>query len=389
MKVLYAWSAAILIIAAGAACNASGSESKGDLATKQAELAKLKKQEIAIGDSIKKVEEEIARLDPSTAIKPKLVGITTLSPQNFTHAIDLQGQIKPDNVVYVAPRGQGGLVRAVYVKQGDYVPKGKLLLKLDDATVRQQIDQVVVQLNLKKDIYERRKNLRAQDIGTEVELLQAKNEVENLQKQIELLKEQQDMSNVYAEISGIADVVNVKVGEFFSPQSAADPKYPGIQLVSNSTLKAVVDIPENYLGSIKRGAQVIVEVPDIHRSYKSTVSQISQQIGATSRSFAVEVKLTPDNLLKANQLVILKIQDYTVNNVMVIPVTTIQTDDKGKYVFVMDTENGKTIARKRQVIAGDVYGANIEIKSGLQAGDKLVTQGYQGLYDGQPLVLQQ
>jgi multidrug efflux pump subunit AcrA (membrane-fusion protein) len=150
-----------------------------------------------------------------------------------------------------------------------------------------------------------------------------------------------------------------------------------------------VDVPENYLSSVKRGAQVIVEIPDTHRSYKTTISQISQQIGATNRTFVAEAKLSPDKLLKANQLAIVKIQDYSVNNVIVIPITTMQTDDKGKYVFVMASENGKTIARKRPVISGDVYGENVEIKSGLQAGDKLVTQGYQGLYDGQPLVLQQ
>jgi multidrug efflux pump subunit AcrA (membrane-fusion protein) len=67
---------------------------------------------------------------------------------------------------------------------------------------------------------------------------------------------------------------------------------------------------------------------------------------------------------------------------------TLQTDDKGKYVFVQAMEKNKPVARKKYVTIGEVYGVNIEIKSGLQAGDQLVSEGYQGLYDGQPLVAQ-
>ena len=115
-----------------------------------------------------------------------LFSVTTIASDRFTHFIDLQGKIDAENIAYVSPRGMGGLVKAVYVKQGQQVNKGQLLMKLDDAVTGQQIDQLKVQLNLAQTMYERRKNLWDKQIGTEMELLQAKANVDNLQKQIGL-----------------------------------------------------------------------------------------------------------------------------------------------------------------------------------------------------------
>ena len=84
----------------------------------------------------------------------------------------------------------------------------------------------------------------------------------------------------------------------------------------------------------------------------------------------------------------MKIRDYAASNTIVIPMTTLQTDEKGKYVYVMVSEKGKQIARKRQVTVGQIYGEQIEIKSGLQSGEQLITQGYQGVYDGQTVTTQ-
>ena len=89
--------------------------------------------------------------------------------------------------------------------------------------------------------------------------------------------------------------------------------------------------------------------------------------------------------VKPNQLAIVKLKDYSASNVVVVPINTIQTDEKGKFVFVLVTENGKKIARKRAVGVGEIYGEQIEVKQGLQVGDQLITAGFQGLYEGQVL----
>jgi multidrug efflux pump subunit AcrA (membrane-fusion protein) len=124
-------------------------------------------------------------------------------------------------------------------------------------------------------------------------------------------------------------------------------------------------------------------VPDANKTFNSTITLVSQLINSNSRAFTAEAQLPADGSLKPNQLAIIKIQDYSASQVLVIPMTTLQTDETGKYVFVMANEKGKPVAKKRPVLVGSVYGEKIEIRKGLQVGDQLITEGFQGLYDGQ------
>ena len=121
------------------------------------------------------------------------------------------------NIAYVTPRnGVGGQVKEIYVKQGDAVKKGQLLLKLDDAILVQQLAQAKQQLSFAQNLYERRKNLWADKIGTEVELVTAKNQVDQAQRQVDIVNQQIDQTRVFADISGVADQVNIRLGEFFN-----------------------------------------------------------------------------------------------------------------------------------------------------------------------------
>lgn len=365
----------VLFVACG---SSSIKETNGDLKDKKAQLQKLKNEQEKLTGDIKKLEEEIGKLDSSTLVKPRLVAITPVTTQNFTHYIDLQGRVTTNNIFYVTPRGQGGQVKAIYVKQGDHVKKGQLLIKLDDAVMLQNLHQLETQLDYAKDIYNRQKNLWDQGIGTEVQYVTAKNNVTNLEKQISVLKEQWNTSNVYAEASGVAETVNIHVGEMFTGLPTST-----ITIVSDTDLKAVVDIPESYLNQVKQGANVVVELPEVNKKFNTTISLISQLINANSRGFMAEAKLPANAGVKPNQLAVIKIQDYAVANAIVIPLTSLQSDNKGKYVYVQADENGRKIARKKIVQPGQVYGDNIEIKQGLNTGDKLITEGFQSLYDGQ------
>ncbi len=380
---------------------ACGSGSKKDpLSVKKTELEKLKSDQEKITSRIGELEKEILKEDPNAIpAKPKLVALTTVQPGVFNHSIDLQGKIDAMNVVYVSPRGQGGVVKAVLVKNGDQVRKGQLLMRLDDAVQRQslvaaeqQISGLQAQLDQANSIYERQQNLWKQNIGTEVQVLNAKTTAEALKSQlaaaqanIKLAREQVDMANVHAEISGIVDQVNIKVGEFFSPQSAAMPT-SGIRIVNNADLKVSVLVPENYLGKIGIGTPMKVVLPEANnREINTKISVASKFIENTSRSFTVEGKLPNDKDLRPNQNAIVKIQDYSAASVISIPLNTLQSDDKGKFVIVAVKEGDKLVARKKTIQVGQLYGAYVEVKEGLKAGDELIIDGFQSLYEGQVL----
>lgn len=366
------------------ACGASTADkSKGGINDKKASLESFKKQKEELDKKISALEAEIAKLDPSSVEeKAKLVSISEVKLQDFQHFIDLQGRITTENTYNVSPRGQGGQVKAIYVKLGDHVKKGQLLLKLDDAMVRQNIAQMETQLSFAKSIYDRQKNLWNEGIGTEVQYLTAKNNVENLEKQMAVVKEQLSLSNVYAEVSGVAETVNIRVGEFFTGAPNA-----GITIVNPSALKAVVDVPENYVAKIKKGMPVIVEVPDLSKQYKTSINLVSETINNISRSFVAEAKVPADNVLKPNQVAVVKILDHQSKNAVVIPVEIVQTDENGKYIYVVGEEKGKKVAKKKPVTIGEFYADLIEVKSGVAAGDKIITRGFQGLYENQVLEL--
>ena len=361
-----------------AACSGNKEENK-DLAGKKAELEKLTKERDAIAAKITTLETEIQKMSGNTATeKTKLVEVTELINQDFSHYIELQGKITTENVSYVTPRGMGGQVKSIYVKEGDNVKKGQLLMKLEDGIIQQNIKQVESQLSFAKNIFQRQENLWKEGIGTEVQYLSAKNNVESLDKQLDLVKEQLSTTSVYAQVSGIVEDVNIRVGETFMGSPMAS-----ITIVNPSAMKAVVDVPENYVSKIRKGMPVVINVPDLNQSFNSSISLISETINVTSRSFVAESKIGGNGNLKPNQIAIVKILDHEAKNAIVIPVETVQSDEKGKYVYVATQEGNKTVARKRVITIGEFYDELIEVNAGLATSDKLITKGYQGLYDGQ------
>ena len=385
---------AILLMAS---CNNSKKDDAAIINDKKAAIEKLKVQSAKNEEEIKKLQAELEKLDSNSAntAKIKLVGTAAVTTQDFKHYIDLQGHVDAENISYISPRGMPGQVKAVYVVQGQYVKKGQLLLKLDDAIVQQQVtaakqqsEGIKTQLSFARNIYQRQKNLWDQGIGTEVQLISAKNNVEALEnqlksagEQVQVAVEQMKTTNVYSDVNGVADIVNVKVGETFQGMTAAGPQ---IKIVNTSNLKVVTNIPENYLTRLHKGSVVEISIPDANKKVTSSISLISQSIDPTLRGFIAEARIPVDPALKPNQSAIIKILDYAAPNAVVIPVNTVQSDENSKYVYLLTKlSNGKTVAKKQPVVIGEVYGTNVEIRSGLKAGDELITEGYQNIYDGQ------
>ena len=397
MKKITQISLAALTVLIIASCGNSAKDGSATINDKKAALEKLKNSKAKTDEEIQKLQAELEKLDSNTAnaAKIKLVGTSAVTTQDFKHYIDLQGHVDAENISYISPRGMPGQVKAIYVQQGQNVKKGQLLLKLDDAIVqqqvvaaRQQLEGIKTQLGFAKNLYQRQKNLWDQGIGTEVQLITAKTNVESLEnqlksagEQVQVAVEQMKTTNIYSDVNGVADIVAVRVGETFQGMTAAGPQ---IKIVNTSNLKVVTNIPENYLTRLHKGSVVEINIPDANKKVSSAISLISQSIDPTLRGFVAEAKIPVDPALKPNQSAIVKILDYSVPSAVVIPVNTVQSDENSKYVYLLTKlSNGKSVAKKQLVIIGEVYGNNVEIKSGLKAGDQLITEGYQNIYDGQ------
>lgn len=380
-----------------AGCGAGAKDKKGEIGDMKVKLEKLKKEKNALDADIRKLEDEIVKADPKAARQlQKLVTVDTLRIKDFKHFIELQGKIGTDGMAYVSPTGPGGLVKAIYVKAGSKVSKGQLIVKLDDAMARQAVTAAQQQTGVLKarlaqaeTMYERYQNLWKQNIGAEIQVINAKADVDALQSQLKaaqaqvaMAQEQANMSNVYAGISGVVDQVNVRIGEFFS--GISPDRKPQVLIVNSSSLKVEVQVPDNYVARVRKGDKVEVVVAESGRpAFQSDISIVGAAIDPTTRSFMIEAKLPSDPLLKPNQTATVKILDYEAKAAVAVPINVVQSDEKNKYVYVMEKAGNKMIARKKVVIVGEAYNGFIEIKMGLTGGELIITEGYQTVYDGQ------
>ena len=358
-----------------AACSATTPENE-----KQARLEKLKKEQATLATEIKALEDEIAKTHPETvSVKMKDVSVSELAPRSFNHYVQTQGSVEAEDNIMLSAKSPG-IVTAVYITEGQQVSKGQVLVQLDNAVIRQNIEAMKSQLELANIIYNRQKNLWDQKIGTEVQFLQAKTNKENLEKQVASLQEQSDMSKITSPINGTVDEVGAKVGENLAPGM------PAVRVINSSNLKLKANVSEAYVTSIKKGNKVVVNIPELNRELEAQVSFVGRNIDPLSRTFTVEIKLPSLPDLRPNMTGIVKVIFHSESSTLVVPVNVVQDINKEKIVYVAEMDGKQAVARKKVVTVDAVYDNLAQVK-GLKAGDKIITSGYQGLNDGQAIKL--
>ncbi len=351
------------------------SSNEGD---KKARLTELKKEHDNIAKEILKLEQE---LTPAGTVAATKVNTMILTRKPFEHYIEVQGRIDGNENIAVSPRNQGGVVTRILVHEGDAVTKGQILAELDAEVLKQQLTDLKNRLAFATDIFNRQKTLWDQKIGSEVQYLKAKNDMESAQNGIATLEDQIKMSVITSPIDGTVEDIPIKVGQM---ASSASP-IPAFRIVNFSKAKALADVGEAYSSKVKTGDQVKIFMPDLNHEVDQRVTFASKYINPVNRTFLVEVALPVSNLIyRANMIAVLKIKDYANPAAIAIPQNYIQTSrDEGHYVFIAVEENGKKIAQKRTVIPFISFNGLTEIVTGLNEGDKIITAGYKDLYQGQ------
>ena len=363
------------------ACSASQTESNQlprDVTALRA-LQKSKKAEIkALNQELTKIETLIDSLDQDKVIQRKLVTVKPAARQDFERFVKVQGAVETDDIVSVSSETGGRIVR-MSLNEGDYVRKGQLIAKIDMETIRKQMDELNTQLDLAKTTYERQQRLWDQQIGSEMQYLQAKNAVERIEKNLETLEHQLSKENVYAPISGAVDMVNLKSGE------TAGPGTPIIMILNTSRVKVVVDLPESFLSKVKRGEYVTVFFPALNQEIKARITLIGRKIDPANRTFEAEIDiLNKDGLFKPNLLAEVMIQDYFATDVVVIPQELVQQEVSGQnYVLIQGEGEDGHFAQKREVVPGESSESDVIISEGLEGGEMLIIDGARSLSENE------
>jgi membrane fusion protein, multidrug efflux system len=345
---------------------------------KTAKLQKLKDQRDKINTEIEKLEIEIKK-NGNTAINnnPVAVNVNTVVPKEFKHYIEVQGKIDGEENVSVSAQTMG-VIKAIYVKAGQTVKKGQVLADIDADVLYQSLAEVQQQLQFATDLYNKQKSLWDKKIGSEVQYLTAKNNKESMEKRSNTLKDQIDMYKIKSPINGTVEDLPIKIGQNIAPGLTA------VRVINFSSVKAIAEVAEAFSSKIKMNDDVKIFFPDLNKEISSKISFTSKFINPVNRTFVVESKFVPEgDNVSANMIAIVKINDYVKESAIVIPVNIIQNSMGSKYVFVVKQENNKKVARKQDIQPGLTYNGLVEVLSGLNSGDQIITIGYQDLKEGQ------
>ncbi len=313
----------------------------------------------------------------AAAQKPVPVAVKAVAPEKFTSYVEVQGRVDFDQNATVAARAAGTLT-ALNVQRGDRVSKGQVLATIDAAILTAGIAELRTRLDLARVIFEKQERLWKQQIGTEIQYLQAKNNYEALRNSLATQQQQLDLYAVRAPFAGTVDDVMPKLGEVTAPGA------PIVRLVGGAGGKVLAEVSEAYATKLNAGDKALVRIDGLADGGEvpATVRTVSRSISAASRTFTVELRLQDSKLaagLRPNMVAVVRIQDYANPTAMTVPVDVVRHDEKDAFVFV--AEDGKAV--KRIVQTGASYGGQTEITTGLKAGDALITSGYQNLNEGQ------
>lgn len=350
--------------------------SKTNEGDKAAQIEALKKQQLEIMAQIQKLESEIALSDSTTAADGagvKSIQVATIAPSTFNHFVEIQGKVVTENNVIVSSE-TAGIIKDIAVKSGDKVKKGQVLASLDNVLIRKSIEDLKTSLDLAKTIYEKQEKLWKDNVGTEVQYLQAKNTKESLENKLDQLNEQLKKTKILAPMDGVIDEVFKKEGELQSPG------LPAFRVVNLSEFKIAGELAESYISKINVGDEVEVYFPDLKKTIKEKISVVGSTINPTNRTFSIEIKLSSNQVqVKPNLVAYLKVKDFSKAKSIVVPINTLQRDRENQFVYV--TESNKVV--KKVIKVGETYGSNAQVLEGLKEGDQLITFGYNDVTEGQ------
>jgi len=349
------------------------------------EAIRAKKNEITTQQKL--IDAQLKSLDSAIAIlgneeKLPLVNTLTAKKEIFNHYLELQGDVSTKQNVLIYPEMAGTLQR-VYVKEGDRVSKGQVLATIDDGGMSSQLNQLKTQASLAKTTFERQERLWNQNIGSEIQYLQAKTNYEAAENMVSQAQSQLGKSTIRAPFSGIIDNVIKDQGTVVAPGQGSEV----FRIVNLSDMYIEVEVPEAYLGNVTKGKEALVYFPILGDSVVTKIRETGNFINPSNRSFEAEIPVpNKEGKIKPNLSAKVNINDYTSEDAILIPTSIISENAEGEqYVFVADEPNadGESVVKRTIITTGKTQGASIEVLTGLNDGDHIIKEGARSVKDGQ------
>ena len=308
------------------------------------------------------------------------VGVTRITPQAFTHRFSVQGNVETDRNALLTTVF-GGAIEEVLVREGQQVTEGAPLVRVNTDVMERSMSELQTQLELAQAVFDRQDRLWEQKIGSEIEFLQAKAQLEALKRSQQTLEEQMEMALMRAPFAGVVDRCLAKTGEF------AIPGAPLLRIVDLKDLYVRASVSDHYAGKVTQGmpAEVIVSGVD---SIRTKVGRVGQFINPSNRTLEISLPLPQGSKFLPNMYASVWLQDLDLDSAMVLPSALVQQDINGdEFVFVAEGQSAVRTIRKKIIVSGMGSGDNLLITSGLAFGDDVVSRGANRTVEGQEVNL--
>jgi RND family efflux transporter MFP subunit len=357
-----------------------GADPRDELASKRAIRDSLKTERERINASIAEVESWLAANDPELARSLPVVTTYSLAPRSFAHFTEVHGTVKADDnaLLYTST---GGEVRRVLVQPGSSVRQGQVVVDIDIDALRANMRQAEANVDLARTVFERQSKLWQDNIGSEVQFLEARTRMQAAEAQLAGMREQLRSAQVIAPFDGVVDEVFPQVGDM------ATPMQPVARVVSLGRSSIECDIAEDLLARVKQGDPVQVVFPETKEVVAARIDQVGQFINPNNRTARLTVRMGAGLRLRPNQLANVRIQDVTADTALVVPARLVMENSTGdSYVFVLDEKDGRSTSRKVMVRVLNAQGGELLLErsdTGLKGGELLIDQGSRLVVDKQ------
>jgi RND family efflux transporter MFP subunit len=262
--------------------------------------------------------------------------------------------------------------------EGDYVKKGDLLIQLDNALLKTDVDKAKASKQQAKLDLSRLKKLIQKKIATEEEVARARTVLDlaiaEEKRQITRLRR----TSIKAPIDGLITRRLYEPGDLLAQQSHIHT------IIDPTRIRLKASLAERWIPLVKDGQAVSLHIDALgDKAYTAHVERVHPTISSGTHKGIIEIVLNPvPTNAKVGQFVRAEIKLKATNR-LVIPVHAIHYEPEGAYVYRVTVDNQSVeTAEKVFIEQGLQYGALSEVLTGIMVNDKIVTRGYLGLRNG-------
>lgn len=321
-----------------------------------------------------------------------IVKVEAYSPaQSTNEGFYLSGEVTAKQTANISTRMMG-YVTKIYVKPGDKVASGQLLVSISSDDIlakRAQIQAMITEAeaaakNAQRD-YERYKTLRNQNSVSEKELENVDLQNTSMNARVQMARQQMNEVNAMLSYTNIrAPFTGVVTQKMVDEGSMANPGMPILTIEQNGELQVTASIPENYIQYVKVGDVAKMELKSLGITIDGKISELSPSAfrtgGQYSMKLAIETK-DKENI-RPGMYVNILIPNKTGENItskIMLDKNSIVYRDQLTGVYVIDDQSQ---ANLRWIRLGKTIGNQVEVLSGLNQNDKIVSKAEGKLYNG-------